>query len=97
MKNDQRVLTPTGFAKFYTELRHVNIPLEWISNKRLREQLLLSDANPVFTKITPYSPEIKKMAKLDRLRKLYFNPKEPSSFGGVKRLSKASGVHQHDV
>ncbi|GFQ65034.1 uncharacterized protein TNCT_554131 [Trichonephila clavata] len=61
MKNDQRVLTPpTGFAKFYTALRHVNIPLEWIGNKRLREQLLLSDANPVFTKITPLSPEIKK-------------------------------------
>ncbi|GFY23504.1 uncharacterized protein TNCV_3941961 [Trichonephila clavipes] len=31
MKNDQRVLTPpTGFAKFYAALRHVNIPLEWI-------------------------------------------------------------------
>ncbi|GFX40266.1 uncharacterized transposon-derived protein F54H12.3 [Trichonephila clavipes] len=54
MKNDQRVLTPpTGFAKFYAALRHVNIPLEWIGNKRLREQLLLSDANPAFTKITP--------------------------------------------
>ncbi|GFU97752.1 putative uncharacterized transposon-derived protein F54H12.3 [Trichonephila clavipes] len=98
MKNDQRVLTPpTGFAKFYAALRHVNIPLEWIGNKRLREQLLLSDANPAFTKITPRSPEIKKMEKLDRLRKLYFNPKEPSSFGGVKRLSKASGVHLNDV
>ncbi|GFS69894.1 uncharacterized protein TNCV_4224931 [Trichonephila clavipes] len=61
MKNDQRVLTPpTGFAKFYAALRHVNIPLEWIGNKRLREQLLLSDANPAFTKITPRSPEIKK-------------------------------------
>ncbi|GFS93075.1 uncharacterized protein TNCV_532751 [Trichonephila clavipes] len=61
MKNDQRVLTPpTGFAKFYAALRHVNIPLEWIGNKRLREQLLLSDANPAFTKITPHSPEIKK-------------------------------------
>ncbi|GFR02644.1 uncharacterized protein TNCT_246331 [Trichonephila clavata] len=61
MKNVQRVLTPpTGFAKFYTALRHVNIPLEWIGNKRLREQLLLADANPVFTKITPHSPEIKK-------------------------------------
>ncbi|GFT99102.1 uncharacterized transposon-derived protein F54H12.3 [Trichonephila clavipes] len=55
MKNDQRVLTPpTGFAKFYAALRHVNIPLEWIGNKRLREQLLLSDANPAFTKITPH-------------------------------------------
>ncbi|GFQ69352.1 uncharacterized protein TNCT_496581 [Trichonephila clavata] len=59
MKNDQRILTPpTGFAKFYTVLHHVNIPLEWIGNKRLREQLLLSDANPVFTKITRHSPEI---------------------------------------
>ncbi|GFX90526.1 uncharacterized transposon-derived protein F54H12.3 [Trichonephila clavipes] len=37
------------------------------------------------------------MEKLERLRKLYFNPKEPSSFGGVKRLSKASGVHLNDV
>ncbi|GFX84894.1 uncharacterized protein TNCV_4997261 [Trichonephila clavipes] len=37
MKNDQRVLTPpTGFTKFYAALRHVNIPLEWIGNKRLR-------------------------------------------------------------
>ncbi|GFV28547.1 uncharacterized protein TNCV_3984981 [Trichonephila clavipes] len=61
MKNDQRVLTPpTGFAKFYAASRHVNIPLEWIGNKRLREQLLLSDAHPAFTKITPHSPEIKK-------------------------------------
>ncbi|GFX69195.1 uncharacterized protein TNCV_3563711 [Trichonephila clavipes] len=61
MKNDQRVLTPpTGFAKFYASLRHVNIPMEWIGNKRLREQLLLSDANPAFTKITPSSLEIKK-------------------------------------
>ncbi|GFX92727.1 uncharacterized protein TNCV_3180311 [Trichonephila clavipes] len=61
MKNNQRVLTPpTGFAKFYAALRHVNIPLEWIGNKRLREQLLLSDANPAFTKITPRSPEITK-------------------------------------
>ncbi|GFY28129.1 uncharacterized transposon-derived protein F54H12.3 [Trichonephila clavipes] len=85
------------FAKFYVALRHVNIPLEWIGNKRLREQLLLSDTNPAFTKITPRSPEIKKMEKLNRLRKLYFNPKEPSSFGGVKRLSKASEVHLNDV
>ncbi|GFU04883.1 chromo domain-containing protein [Trichonephila clavipes] len=54
MKHDQRVLTPpTGFAKFYAALRHVNIPLEWIGNKRLREQLLLSDANPAFPTITP--------------------------------------------
>ncbi|GFQ91582.1 uncharacterized transposon-derived protein F54H12.3 [Trichonephila clavata] len=37
------------------------------------------------------------MVNLGRLRKLYFNPKEPSSFGSVKRLSKASGVHWHDV
>ncbi|GFX84893.1 uncharacterized transposon-derived protein F54H12.3 [Trichonephila clavipes] len=37
------------------------------------------------------------MEKLDRLKKLYFNPKEPSSFGGMKRLSKASGVHLNDV
>ncbi|GFU87493.1 uncharacterized transposon-derived protein F54H12.3 [Trichonephila clavipes] len=37
------------------------------------------------------------MENLDRLRKLYFNPKEPSSFGGVKRLSKASGVHLNHV
>ncbi|GFV85124.1 uncharacterized transposon-derived protein F54H12.3 [Trichonephila clavipes] len=37
------------------------------------------------------------MEKLNRLIKLYFNPKEPSSFGGMKRLSKASGVHLNDV
>ncbi|GFY04006.1 uncharacterized protein TNCV_1197841 [Trichonephila clavipes] len=61
MQNDQRVLTPpTGFAKFYAALRHGNISLEWIGNKRLREQLLLSDANPAFTKIAPHSQEIKK-------------------------------------
>ncbi|GFY18355.1 uncharacterized protein TNCV_2047611 [Trichonephila clavipes] len=61
MKIDPRVLTPpTGFAKFYAALRHVNIPFEWIGNKRLKEQLLLSDANPAFTKITLRSPEIKK-------------------------------------
>ncbi|GFY21083.1 uncharacterized transposon-derived protein F54H12.3 [Trichonephila clavipes] len=41
MKNDQRVLTPTGFAKFYAALRHVNIPLEWIelAHRTLRERL----------------------------------------------------------
>ncbi|GFX62983.1 chromo domain-containing protein [Trichonephila clavipes] len=36
------------------------------------------------------------MEKFDRLRKLYFNRKEPLSFGGVKLLSKASGVHLND-
>ncbi|GFW43860.1 uncharacterized transposon-derived protein F54H12.3 [Trichonephila clavipes] len=98
MKNDQRVLIPpTGFAKIYAALRHVNIPLELIGNKRLREQLLLSDANPAFTKITPHSPEIKKNGKIGPIKKLYLNPKELSSFGGVKRLSKASGVHLNDV
>ncbi|GIX81575.1 chromo domain-containing protein [Caerostris extrusa] len=30
------------------------------------------------------------MDKLERLKKLYYNPKEPGSFGGVKRLSEAS-------
>ncbi|GFW62207.1 uncharacterized transposon-derived protein F54H12.3 [Trichonephila clavipes] len=42
MKNDQRVLTPpTGFAKFYAALRHVNIPLDWIerAHRTLRERL----------------------------------------------------------
>ena len=37
------------------------------------------------------------MGAMEQLEKLYFNPKEPSSFGGVQRLSKASGVKSGDV
>ncbi|GFU41565.1 chromo domain-containing protein [Trichonephila clavipes] len=37
------------------------------------------------------------MGNLERLRKLYFNPKEQGSFGGVERLSNASGLHRRDV
>ncbi|GFV49227.1 chromo domain-containing protein [Trichonephila clavipes] len=29
---------------------------------------------------------------VEKLKKLYYNPKEPASFGGVKRLSDASGL-----
>ncbi|GIX85261.1 hypothetical protein CDAR_465061 [Caerostris darwini] len=32
------------------------------------------------------------MDMLERLKKLYYDPKEPGSFGGVKRLSEASGL-----
>ncbi|GFV36194.1 uncharacterized transposon-derived protein F54H12.3 [Trichonephila clavipes] len=37
------------------------------------------------------------MGNLERLRKLYFNPKEQGSFGGVERLSNASGLRRRDV
>ncbi|GFW78105.1 chromo domain-containing protein [Trichonephila clavipes] len=41
-----------------------------------------------FTRITKNSA-----SKLDmeRLKKLYYDPREPGSFGGVKRLTEASG------
>ncbi|GFX47180.1 uncharacterized protein TNCV_2747561 [Trichonephila clavipes] len=61
MKNDRSVLTPPkGFNKFFTAIHDSNIPLQWIRNKRLREQLLLSDANPAFTKPSPQSPKVTK-------------------------------------
>ncbi|GFT80863.1 chromo domain-containing protein [Trichonephila clavipes] len=37
------------------------------------------------------------MGNLERLRKLYFNPKEQGSFCGVERLSNASGLRRRDV
>lgn len=37
------------------------------------------------------------MAAMERLKKIYFNPNEPGSFGGVKRLSQASGIPMRNV
>ncbi|GFX44079.1 uncharacterized transposon-derived protein F54H12.3 [Trichonephila clavipes] len=34
---------------------------------------------------------------VEKLKKLYYNPKEPASFGGVKRLSDASGLKKTRV
>ncbi|GBM53631.1 hypothetical protein AVEN_105513-1 [Araneus ventricosus] len=38
-----------------------------------------------------------KMEELERLKKLYYDPKEPCSFGGVKRLSEVSGLKKSRV
>ncbi|GBM17038.1 hypothetical protein AVEN_133307-1 [Araneus ventricosus] len=32
------------------------------------------------------------LEEVEKLKKLYYDPKEPGSFGGVKRLSEASGL-----
>ncbi|GFY37336.1 uncharacterized protein TNIN_33351 [Trichonephila inaurata madagascariensis] len=89
-KNVPTNVTPTkGFTKCFVALLDSNIPLQWIGNKRLREQLVLSDVNPEFAK----SPSFRKRSK-EKLVKLYLNAKEPSSFGGVKG---ECGVHRHDV
>ncbi|GFR25184.1 hypothetical protein TNCT_300681 [Trichonephila clavata] len=51
-------------------------------------------SNREFIRIT------KKASKLDdveRLKKLYYDPKEPGSFGGVKRWTEASGLKKSRV
>ncbi|GFR16920.1 uncharacterized transposon-derived protein F54H12.3 [Trichonephila clavata] len=56
MKNERTNVTPPkGFTKFFEAILQSNIPLQWIGNKRLREQLVLSDANPEFAKSSPPS------------------------------------------
>ncbi|GIX92449.1 hypothetical protein CEXT_535001 [Caerostris extrusa] len=47
-------------------------------------------------KVRRICPKLK-MDKLERLKKLYYDPKEPGSFGGVKRLSEASGLKKSHV
>ncbi|GFS73209.1 putative uncharacterized transposon-derived protein F54H12.3 [Trichonephila clavipes] len=48
-----------------------------------------------FTRITKNSAS--KLDDMERLKKLYYDPKEPSSFGGVKRLTEASGLKRSRV
>ncbi|GFW27224.1 putative uncharacterized transposon-derived protein F54H12.3 [Trichonephila clavipes] len=38
-----------------------------------------------------------KLDDMERLKKLYYDPKEPGSFGGVKRLTEASGLKKSRV
>ncbi|GFQ97488.1 uncharacterized protein TNCT_111771 [Trichonephila clavata] len=60
MKNERTNVTPPkGFTKFFEAILESNIPLQWIGNKRLREQLVLSDANPEFVKSSPPSKMVK--------------------------------------
>ncbi|GBM73739.1 hypothetical protein AVEN_539-1 [Araneus ventricosus] len=35
--------------------------------------------------------------EVEKLKKLYYDPKDPGSFGGVKRLSEASGLRKGHV
>ncbi|GFR19608.1 putative uncharacterized transposon-derived protein F54H12.3 [Trichonephila clavata] len=48
-----------------------------------------------FTRITKNSTS--KLDDVERLKKLYYDPKEPASFGGVKRLTEASGLKKSRV
>ncbi|GFY09937.1 uncharacterized protein TNCV_3698991 [Trichonephila clavipes] len=48
-----------------------------------------------FTRITKNSAS--KLDDMERLKKLYYDPKEPGSFGGVKRLTEASGLKKSRV
>ncbi|GFS54972.1 uncharacterized transposon-derived protein F54H12.3 [Trichonephila clavipes] len=46
-----------------------------------------------FTRISKNSAS--KLDDMERLKKLYYDPKEPGSFGGVKRLTEASVHRSH--
>ncbi|GFQ81658.1 uncharacterized protein TNCT_9761 [Trichonephila clavata] len=60
MKNERTNVTPPkGFTKFFEAILESNIPLQWIGNKRFREQLVLSDVNPEFAKSSPPSKMVK--------------------------------------
>ncbi|GFR01053.1 uncharacterized protein TNCT_16661 [Trichonephila clavata] len=60
MKNERTNVTPPiGFTKFFEAILDSNIPLQRIGNKRLREQLVYSDANPEFAKSSPPSKMVK--------------------------------------
>ncbi|GFY75058.1 uncharacterized protein TNIN_177501 [Trichonephila inaurata madagascariensis] len=59
MKNERTNVTPPkGFTKFFEIILETSTPLQWIGNKRLREQLVSSDANPEFVKSSPSSSKI---------------------------------------
>ncbi|GFU40437.1 chromo domain-containing protein [Trichonephila clavipes] len=72
MKNNQRVLfPPTGFAKFYAALRHVNIPLEWIDPQlsfMAGDIVRLSKARKTFRKgyLTRWTEETFRIYKRER-------------------------------
>ncbi|GFX76237.1 chromo domain-containing protein [Trichonephila clavipes] len=86
MKNDQRVLTPpTGFAKFYAALRHVNIPLEWIELVHSYNHSIHRAHGFEPTKVTTDDePELYK-----RLYHSNVDPQSSFTAGDIVRLSKA--------
>ncbi|GFY55652.1 uncharacterized protein TNIN_424351 [Trichonephila inaurata madagascariensis] len=63
---------------------------KWISWKDVQKL-----SNQEFTRITKNTAS--KLDDVERLKKLYYDPKEPGSFGGVKRLTEASGLKKSRV
>lgn len=55
MKNERNALPPRGFNLFFNAIHKSNIPLQWIRNKYLRDQLILSEVNPRLSKKTSQS------------------------------------------
>ncbi|GFQ66131.1 uncharacterized transposon-derived protein F54H12.3 [Trichonephila clavata] len=60
-------------------------PKKWTTWKDVRK-LSNQESSPESQKTQPVNDDV------ERLKKLYYDPKEPSSFGGVKRLTEASGL-----
>ncbi|GFY52482.1 hypothetical protein TNIN_308701 [Trichonephila inaurata madagascariensis] len=107
MRNEKTVShPPTGFNTFLQGILDANIPLGSFGNKYVK----LTETCPKNAQVGKMceNSQMKRVhqnkknsaCKLDdveRLKKLYCDPKESCSFGGVKRLIEANGLKKSRV
>lgn len=66
MKNERNALPPRGYNHFFNAIQKSNIPLQWIRNKYLRDQIMLSEADISYSKKSlQSSPEVSSPGKVD--------------------------------